>query len=367
MLFLTILFAVASCDQKTQDGSSGNQVPVSSSLVLSTIGPRGEAPVPADIVKISDRQRQKIRNKGVSVAIVMHSASDFTSAVIAGVENITHQLNLRIIHQSTADMHWATQKKDLEVAIAKKPDILITLIIDPNGSRELLETAIKKNIKLVFLSNVPNQFVHGKHDSGVVTDDLFGMGEAVAEMIANNPQNKKKVVLMYHDAEYYVTNQRDQAVKTILKLRHPDMEILGEVGIKDISKADRTTAKLLKEYPEVEVIYAPWDTIAMGVIDTLQRQKRGDVLVYTMDLGIKNAINLLLNRNLAGIVSDMPVVIGETLAKVGALATINATTPPFVITPVIKISKENILNEWPNILNQPVPDPILDAINLENE
>ncbi|WP_459782925.1 substrate-binding domain-containing protein, partial [Photobacterium sp. R1] len=70
-----------------------------------------------------------------------------------------------------------------------------------------------------------------KDYAGIVTDDLFQMGKLAADMIAKAVGNKGKVGFIYHEANYYVTNQRDQAVLTNLQKNYPGIEIVAKRGI----------------------------------------------------------------------------------------------------------------------------------------
>jgi len=47
---------------------------------------------------------------------------------------------------------------------------------------------------------------------------------------------------IFHDASYYVTNQRDQAFKTVIEQCFPDIEIVAEQMGADKAKISRTTS-----------------------------------------------------------------------------------------------------------------------------
>ena len=54
---------------------------------------------------------------------------------------------------------------------------------------------------------------------------------------------KGKVGYIFHDANFYVTNQRDGAFKETIETDYPDMQIVAEQGMADPARAedDRST------------------------------------------------------------------------------------------------------------------------------
>jgi ribose transport system substrate-binding protein len=255
------------------------------------------------------------------------------------------------------------QRTDVETSLALNPDIIISLVLDPVSGAAAFRPAIKRGVKLVFISNLPSGFVHPRDYAGIVTDDLFGMGRSIAELIGNTLNKKGKVALMYHDANYYVTNQRDQAVKTVLKRNYPSIEIVAEKGVANPNDGEAIASAIITQYPTINAIYAPWDSIAEGVVAATRAAGRKDIKVFTMDLGASNGLDMAKGGNMSGIVADLPFSMGETLAKMGANAILKHYTPPFVIVPAIKVTKRNIKEKWVESLKREVPKEILDVLN----
>ena len=331
-------------------------------FVYETIGPQGEAPTSCDNVYLSETDKESVRKGGYKAVLLMHTSSDWANAVIAGAKDVFSDLNIKIVAVTDAEMDPNKQRIDIETTLALKPDIIVTLIIDPVSGAVALQQAIDKGIKVVLISNLPSDFKHGKDYAGIVTDDLFQMGKFVAEMIGDTLGGKGKVALMYHDANYYVTNQRDRAVKAVLKRDYPNIEIVTEKGIANPNDGEVVASAIITQYPDIDAIYAPWDTIAEGVVVAARTAGRNDIGVYTIDLGASNAMDMVQDGNMKGIVVDLPYMLGETLAKMGALSVLGKDTPLFVTVPSIKIDKNNIEIQWEKSLNRPIPAEVLKAI-----
>ena len=322
-----------------------------------TVGPLGESPVDYRDIRVSDAEIASIRDGNYRAALLMHTSSDWTNAVILGARSMFDTLGVEVVAVTDAEFDSNKQRTDIETALALDPDIIITLVLDPVSGAVALRQAVDKGVKVVLLSNWPNDFVHGEDYVSIVTDDLFGMGEATAELIAGHLGVSGRVALLYHDADYYVTNQRDASVEAVLRRDFPDIEIVTKRGIANPADAETLAAAILTQFPDVDAIYAPWDTIAEGVV-AAARGVNSDVSVFTMDLGANNALDMVKGGNIRGVVADLPFVLGETMAKIGVLGVLNREAPAFVTVPAIKVTSENIETEWERSLNRSLPEEI---------
>jgi len=342
--------------------ASGEQEENLEDFTYETVGPQGEAPTSYSKIDLSSTDVLDLKKGNFKAAILMHSSSDWTNAVIAGAKDTFADLGIEVVAVTDAEMDPNKQRTDVETTLALDPDIIVSLVIDPVSGSVALKQAIDKGVKVVLISNLPNDFVHGTDYAGIVTDDLFQMGKATAEMIGESLGGKGDVALMFHDANYYVTNQRDRAVEAVLRRDYPEINIVTKKGIVNPSDGDVIASAILTQFPKVDAIYAPWDTIAEGVVAGVRAAGREDVGVFTMDLGANNAMDLVKGGNMRGMVADLPFVLGETLARMGALSVLGKETPPFVTVPAIKVNKENIENTWEMSLNRPLPADVLKAM-----
>ena len=66
--------------------------------------------------------------------------------------------------------------------------------------------------------------MHGKDYVTIVSDDFFQMGNKAGIAMAEALGKKGKVGYIFHDADFYVTNQRDGAFKTTIEEDYPGHE-----------------------------------------------------------------------------------------------------------------------------------------------
>ena len=358
-LSFLLLFCIVAAGMVSAGGGPEQQKKLT---VTQTVGPQGEKPVWYDQVKLTDAEKQKVRAGHFKAAYLMHTTADFTNALLAGAKAAFKELAIELVVTTDAAMDSTKQKTDVETALALKPDIILTLVIDPVAGAEAFRPAVEKGVKLVFMSNLPQGYVQGKDYVSIVTDDLYGMGKAAAEMLADAMGKKGKIAWLYHDASYYVTNQRDNAFKTVIEQNYPDMQIIAEKGIANPADAETIASAVITQNPSIGGFYVPWDTPAEGVVAACRAAKRPDIKVVTLDLGANNGLDMVKGGNMVGIAADLAYMLGYTKAMLGAYGVLGKTAPAFVVVPAIKVTKKNVADGWRESLHRDPPQEIMNEL-----
>lgn len=335
---------------------------VNSFAVSETVGPNGEKAVPHHQIALTSEQQTQAISQNFKAAILMHSTSDWSNALVDGAKAAFSELNVEVVAVTDAEFDANKQKTDVETAMVMKPDILISLVVDPVSGAKAFKPAIEQGAELVLISNLPTGFKHGEDYAGIVTDDLYHMGKLAADLIADSIGGKGKAGFIYHEANYYVTNQRDQAALASLEQQYPDIEVVAKRGIANANDGEVIASAMITQNPDIKVIYAPWDSIAEGVVAATRAAGRKDIKVVTMDLGAANALDMAKQRNVSGIVTDLPYDLGQTLAKMGTLAKLGVDTPAFVTVSASAVTRENLAQAWQEALRRPAPKSVQKAL-----
>ena len=153
---------------------------------------------------------------------------------------------------------------------AKKPSIILSLPVDPATAGPIYDPALKAGVKLAFVDNSPLGYVQGKDYVTIVSDDLFQMGHKAGVAMAEALGKKGKVGYIFHDADFYVTNQRDQAFKSTIEQDYPDMKITAEAGMADPARAEEIAQAMVTQNPDLDGIYVTWAEPALSVLSTLR-------------------------------------------------------------------------------------------------
>ena len=330
-------------------------------LAGQTTGPNGETATPASLLSLTDADKAKLKEGKHTAALLWHTSSDFVTAVTAGATDAFKEMGVEVVATTDAGFDAAKQKSDVETVLAKKPSVILALPLDPVTSAEAFKPAIASGTKLVLLSNQPKDFVAGRDYVAIVTDDLFQMGKQAADALAKALGDKGKLAWIFHDAAYYVTNQRDNAFKDTIKADHPGMEIVAEQGITDPARAEELASALLLQHPDLDGIYVTWAEPAEGVLSALRSSGNTTTKVVTLDLSEPVALDMVKGGNVAAIVADQAYALGAAMATAGAYGLLGRQAPPFIVAPALTVTKANVAEAWQTSLHRDAPKSVLEA------
>ncbi|MDE0307795.1 MAG: substrate-binding domain-containing protein [Albidovulum sp.] len=328
-----------------------------------TVGPQGESATPSSSITVSDEMAESLRAGGYTAALLWHDQSDFVNAVTSGASDEFARLGIEVVATANAAFDVAKQRNDIETALAKEPDIILSLPLDPVSSAAAFAPAREAGVKLVFLSNLPQDFAHPADYAAIVTDDLFQMGKQAADALADAIGGEGEVGWIFHDANYYVTNQRDNSFKSTIENDYPNISITSEQGISDPARAEDIANAMMLKNPGLDGIYVTWAGPAEGVLAVLRANGNTTTKIVTLDLSEPIALDMVKGGNVAAIVADEAYELGRAMAAVGARALAGAESPPFVVAPAITVTADNISAGWMQSLHRDAPESVLEAAN----
>ncbi|MCB1500850.1 MAG: substrate-binding domain-containing protein [Bauldia sp.] len=320
-----------------------------------TTGPNGETAVPAASVTLTPEQEAKIREGHYTAGLAWHTPSDYTAAVDRGAKDEFERLGIEVVAESDAGFDPAKQKNDVETMMAKKPTIILSLPVDPDTAAEVYRPALEAGTKVAFVDNAPKGFVQGTDYVTIVSDDLFQMGEKAADAMAAAIGGKGKVGYLFHDANFYVTNQRDGAFKETIETRYPDIEIVAEMGLADPAKAEDVINAFMLKNPDLDAVYVTWAEPAEFVLAALRNNGDDHTRIVTLDLSEPLALDMVKDGNVAAIVADEAYAIGQTLARAAAASLVGEKLEPFYAVDAIAVTKDNIEDGWFKSLHREPP------------
>ncbi|MBA3415412.1 MAG: substrate-binding domain-containing protein [Chloroflexia bacterium] len=330
--------------------------------VEQTRGPNGETATSFAEVSLTADELAEIQAGDYTAALVMHTSSAFTRALEQGAIDAFAEMGIEVVAQTDAGFDPAKQQSDAETVLALQPEIILAFALDPVQSAAAFRPAVDAGVQLVLLSNLPDGYEQGTDYVGIVTDDLFGMGQAAAEMLGDAMGGQGEVGYIFHDAQFYVTNQRDGAFKSVLQEAYPELTIVAEQGMANPADAENIASAMLTQNPGIGAIYVPWAEPAEGVLAALRAAGREDVRVVTLDLDTTVALDMAQGGSTVGIAADTPYQLGYTMAIVGAYGILDKAAPPFTIVPTIKVTRDNLPEAWTASLNEEAPQEIVDAL-----
>jgi ribose transport system substrate-binding protein len=326
--------------------------------IAQTVGPQGEAATPSSTIVVPESSTETLRAGGYTAALLWHEQSDFVNAVTAGATDEFARFGIEVVATTSAGFDAAKQRSDIETALAKEPSIIISLPLDPVTSAAAFEEAKAAGVKLVFLSNLPSGYEHPADYAAIVTDDLFQMGKQAADALAAAMGGEGTVGWVYHDAAYYVTNQRDNAFKTTIETDYPNISIVAEQGISDPARAEEIANAMLLRNPDLGGIYVTWAGPAEGVLAALRANGNTTTKIVTLDLSEPIALDMVRGGNVAAIVADEAYELGRAMAAAGILDLLDQEVPPFVVAPAVTVTADNVAEGWMQSLHVEAPESL---------
>ena len=325
-----------------------------------TSGPHGEAATPAAQLTLTPEQEAAVRAGGFTAALVWHTSSDYTTAVNAGAMDELQRLGIEVVAQTDAGFDAAKQMSDVETVMAKQPSLILSLPVDPETAPEAYAPAQAAGTKLVFVDNSPNGYVQGKDYVTVVSDDLAQMGAKAGQAMAEVIGSKGKIGYVFHDADFYVTNQRDQAFRQTILDEYPDITIAVEQGLADPARAEDIANALVTKHPDLDGIYVTWAEPAELVLAALRNAGNTHTKIVTLDLSEPLALDMVQGGNVAAIVADEAYAIGVGVARAGALGLLGQTVEPFFVVDALAVTSDTVRDGWNRSLHRDPPASLLE-------
>ncbi|MER9079783.1 substrate-binding domain-containing protein [Mesorhizobium sp. M0895] len=327
-----------------------------------TTGPNGEKPTPAKSVVLTPAEEQQIKDGKYTAALVWHEMSEYTNAVNSGAQDELKRLGITVVAQTDAGFDAARQKSDVETVLAKKPSIILSLPVDPASAATVYDPARQAGVKLGFVDNSPAGYVHDKDYVTIVSDDLFQMGNKAGIAMADALGKQGKVGYIFHDADFYVTNQRDGAFKHTIEQDYLDMKIVAEAGMADPARSEEIAQAMITQHPDLDGIYVTWAEPALSVLSTLRAAGNSHTKIVTLDLNEPAALDMVKGGNVAALIADEAYDIGVTLARATAASLIGKKAAPFMVVDSLAVTKDTVKDGWKRSLNKDVPATIAAAM-----
>lgn len=332
--------------------------------VLST-GPNGESPTAPTEVVLTDEELAQVAEMGATAALVFHyGGNDWSRAQIAGLEATLEELGIEVISVSDADFDAAQQVANIETVLVRDPDIIISIPVDPVATSSAYQAAAEQGVQIVFMDNVPADFVAGENYVSAVSADNFGNGVASAHLMAEALEGEGDIGLVFHGADFFVTRQRYDAFKQTIEENYPGINIAEEQGIvgPDFSgEAEEAAAAFLTRNPDLDGIWAVWDVPAEGVMAAVRNAERDDLVITTIDLGLNVALDIAKGGLVYGLGAQRPFDQGVIEAKLAAYGLLGKEAPPYVALNALPVTQENILEAWEIVYHAPPPPELVVA------
>ena len=370
LFFFLILLFSAGCDSNSSannkealEKTDGKDEIVLDENNIKSIGPNGEKATPASSLTLTDEEIEKLKDGNYTAAISFHYAgNDWSSAQQKGLEDTFKKYGITIVGTTDANFSAEQQVSDLETLTALNPDVMISIPTDATATSDAFKRVSAQGIKLVFMDNVPDNFVAGENYVGAVSADNYGNGVIAAELIGEKLNGKGKIGIVHYDVDFFVTNQRLEAFEETIKTKYPDIEVIAKNGFSDVNQSTEVADAMLTQNPDLEAIFAIWDIPAEGVLSALTSAGREDIYVSSIDLG-DNIAKEIAQGNVLGVGAQLPYDQGVAEATMAAYALLGKETPSYVAVPATKVERNTIVTGYEMVYHKEAPSFITEELD----
>lgn len=342
---LALALLLAGCSAPAAETDTAPSTPAAEPR-LDFVGPNGEIPGALSELSLTADEIAQVKAGTYTAAFVWHTSSEFVTAVEKGATDEFATLGIKVVASTQAGFDAATQANNLQTVLALKPDIIVATAADPVSAQATFQPAVDAGVKLVIMTTPPANFKAGDQFVSIVTEDLAQAGKVNAQLLGDALGGTGEIGYMYHDADFWFTNQRDKAFKNWTAFLYPDEKIVAEEGFTDEAKTQEIAAAMLAKHPDIKGIYVPWATAAQGVVAALRDAGRSDVKVVTNDLDTTLAADMFAGGNVVGLVGNGSIGIGKGLAIAGAYGMLNKAAPALVASEPTAVTKANLVDGW---------------------
>lgn len=295
----------------------------------------------------------------------MHYAgNDWSKSQIDGLTTSFAKMGIEVIAVTDGQLKPEKQVADIETVLAKDPDVIVSIPVDPVSTATAYQKAADAGVKLVFMDNVPKGLDKEDYVS-VVSADNYGNGVVAADIMAEKLGGEGKIGVVFHDADFFVTQQRTEAFETTIKEKYPDIEIVARGGISEPSDGLEVASAMLTRNQDLDGIFGVWDVPTEGILAAARGAARDDLVITTIDLGTNVALNIAQGGMIKGLGAQLPYDQGVAEAILAGKALLGKETPPYVAVPALPVTRENVLDAWELVYHSEAPKVIQEA-KVEN-
>ena len=238
---------------------------------------------------LTDEQKEQVREGNYKVAICYHQLDNqVNQSKLQAALDVFEDLNIEVVCTTDAQSDANKEVNDLESALALEPDLLLSMPYDVDITKAAYQQYIDAGIPIVFMENASPDFTAGEDYACVVNSDSYGNGKYAAMLLAEALNYEGTVAMVYYDADFFTTNERDRAFRETIA-NYPNIEVVAETGFTSIDEVGTVADGLFASYPDVDGVYASWDIPASDVITSARAIGRDDLKVTGVDMGDESA------------------------------------------------------------------------------
>jgi len=236
-------------------------------------------------------------------------SNEYFQSMMEGVEAAAEENGVTLIthDQKSSESELVTGATNL---INQGVDALIVSPCKPEVMSTIVDLAKESNIPVIILDIGDG----GSDKDAIVVSDMYGGGQiagkyALSLLEADGVAEGEFAIIKCEESAVYAI-QRGEGFKSIME--EAGFTLATElVANSDTTEAYNAMQDILTSYPDVKVVFAENDNMALGAASAIDEAgKTGEILVFGFD-GNESAVEAILDGTMSGTIAQQPVEIGR--------------------------------------------------------
>lgn len=325
---------------------------------ISGLGPHGERAAAPSRITLLERDIAAARERGFSVAVVIHTLdSDWSRQSMAGIVETLDLCGVTVSEVVNCWFDAETQIAALTRLSGEPVDAVVSIPVANAAVAEAHRSVTRAGKHLILLDNVPTGLLPDRDYTSLISADNFGLGLIGAELLSPHVAENRRVGILTYCVDFFATNEREIAFARWIKANRPDLTVHTR-RFSSLETTGQTTEALVEEFPELAGLFVVWDIPAIEAIRVLDR-KRADIPVTTVDLGREVAIDMAGGGRTVGIAAQQPYAQGVAAAQATILSLLGLPVPGWTALPGVSVTMSNLSDSYQMVWNKEAPDEVL--------
>ncbi|HEB33305.1 MAG TPA: hypothetical protein ENI15_20900 [Spirochaetes bacterium] len=323
-------------------------------------GPDGQTPTWDTELVLTVAEVEKLRKGNYKVAFNMDGAQgEYHVAMTKGIKDTCEYLGMELVVVTDAGFDPAKQKSDIETTLALKPDIIISAPVDKVSAAEAFRPAVEAGVKLVFWSNQPAGYKHGREFVGISTSMPYDQGVFMAQKLGEAVGDDGKIGIIYWEQDFWIVNMIDDIVREKIAELYPGIQVVADEGFADLADAESVAASMILRFPDIDGFYVSFNFPGQLAALACKAAERDDIVIVTQGVDVPILMKLLTpGENIAAVITDTPYLIGVNHVLLGAFGLLGKTAPEYTLSPSAWYTADNLEELWDLAMRIPLPEDL---------
>lgn len=265
-----------------------------------------------------------------------------------GIKEAAHVLGVKAeIYQTQTDVSAEEQLNICQAMLARQPKVLAISAITVSVGVQCMKEAAAKGIIVADMDAglLPGDAEkHGIPLAFTVGSDNYLIGQEAAKYLGSVTSKSNPKILVIEGAPSSTQGtKRAVGFKDGVKVAIPEAVIVASISAEwDRLKAMTITTDILQRHPDLDVIYAANDLMALGAVEATRiAQKSKQITIIGVD-GTKAARDAVLADRMTASVAQLPYLIGKRSVEKAVEAASGKKVKQVEVTPTPVLDKKTL-------------------------